>query len=542
MTPVITGMGVRSPLASSPEALFDALVEGTADAWTHPPYAGEGLANPLCAAMSGRRAASPATELLHQAVADALAHAGSPAAHRVGLVVGTSSGDICGPWERWHQAAVAGSDPGPEPTRDGPTRAVARQLGLGGPIATVSVACISSTAAFLVAASWLREGRCDAVVVAGVDALSLFVHAGFGGLGALSASRPMPFSAERDGLLLGEAAAALLLEPESRAGARGIAALLGCGMAGDATHMTAPARDGRGAAASLRAALTDAGLRANDVDAVSLHATGTVFNDAMESAAVATVFGRRSLAFHGIKHLLGHTLGAAGAVEAVVCAESIRRGTVPPPPPSVGADCPLRHEPRPPRVVASMSSAFAGANAAIVLGTPDHRHPARSARPVQVVANASVEVAPDGWADAWPDAPERLWRSDSYTRIVLLAAHRVAAELDLPEPTAIVLASMSNCRQADIRYHEGLLRRGASRASRKAFAATIPGAPVGALSIELGLRGPALTLVAGPDAAHDEAARLVRWGHAAAAIAVHAEAPSPDRVARAQVWVISRVP
>jgi 3-oxoacyl-[acyl-carrier-protein] synthase II len=169
----------------------------------------------------------------------------------------------------------------------------------------------------------------------------------------------------------------VVVESAAHAQRRGVAAAVevaGSGLSSDAVHMTAPARDGAGAARAMRAALADAGIAPAAVDLISAHGTGTVYNDAMEMAAIDAVFGAAAPPVNGIKGAIGHTLGAAGGFEAVLCALALRDGVAPP---TAGCEqldpaCRLdvvRDTPRrlPLRVALSTSSAFAGNNAALVL-------------------------------------------------------------------------------------------------------------------------------------------------------------------------------
>lgn len=258
---------------------------------------------------------------------------------------------------------------------------LARRYGARGPVAAVSTACASGTAAIGLACGWIREGRARCVLAGGADVLSPFVFSGFDALRALSPGAARPFDAGRDGLTLGEGAAFLLLEEEEgarRRGARVLARVTGYGSAADAFHMTRPDPAGTGLARAAAAALADAGRAAADVGFVSAHGTGTVFNDAMEEAALAHVLGPRagSVPVHGLKGAIGHTLGAAGALEAVLCVLVLGAEDVPP---TAGhrasrADSPLfvvagaPHRPeRRVDVVLSTSAAFSGTDAALVL-------------------------------------------------------------------------------------------------------------------------------------------------------------------------------
>jgi 3-oxoacyl-[acyl-carrier-protein] synthase II len=230
------------------------------------------------------------------------------------------------------------------------------------------------------AASWIRAGRADVVLAGGTDLLCRFVVAGFNSLRATS-DVARPFDRRRKGLVLGEGAAVLVLESDAHARARGArvrARVSGVGAAADAIHMTAPDREGAGAARAIRAALDDAGVAPADVGFVSAHGTGTPYNDAMEAAALTRVFGAGRIPVNSIKGAIGHTLGAAGALEAVLCTRVLETGLVPP---TTGLDdvdpacasLDLVHggsRQVDTRTVVSTSSGFAGANAALVLEKP----------------------------------------------------------------------------------------------------------------------------------------------------------------------------
>ncbi len=553
MNLAITGVGVVSAAGRGLEPLLRLLDEG-GDAFSDaPPYDAEGLDRPRCAALAGLGRDRPAETLLRSAATEALAQAGlsrPPAA--AGLVVGTSSGNISGPWERWHRAVLA-DRPASEAGcgRDAPTLTLRRELGLSGPCTTMSVACASGTAAFATAAGWLEEGLAPMVLVGGVDALSLYIHAGFNGLGALSLDGARPFHPDRDGLTLGEGAAVLVLEPLDAALARGatpLATLLGTGLAADATHISAPHREGRGAAAAMQAALDDAGLVSSGIDMVSLHGTGTVFNDAMEAHAMRRVFGDRPVAFHGVKHAIGHTLGAAGAVEAAVLVGALRRGVQPPAPAVLDPRTPFVAPPKPPprpTLALSTSSAFGGSNAALVLGLPGGpRSPLRAPVATRVVARARLDLPPGkvDWTALWPEAPERFRRLNRYVRAGLVALQRLFEKL--PEPptpdTGIVLASPANCRGVDLRYHERLVHRGAAQASRLDFVYTVPGAPLAEATIHWDLRGPPVVLVGPMEQAEDEATRLIRRGRATRLVALGLDAPGQDLPVVATACLLER--
>ena len=543
---VVTGVGAWSAAGRGSAALVE-LLERSGDGFREEPaYPSEGLYAPRCGLTDVERE-RPAEALLETAVLEALAHANLREG-RIGLVVGTSSGNICGPWERWHRALLEGVEGDERGTwRQDPTRVVADAIGATRH-STVSVACASGTAGFVLAQGWLEEELVDAVVVAGVDALSLYVHAGFNGLGALSKSRPQPFHADRDGLLLGEGAAAVVVESDAHAwrrGATSLAELRGTGLSADAVHMTAPDRSGGGAARAMEAALADAGVEAADVDLVSVQGTGTVFNDAMEAHALERVFGSRALPIFGVKQAVGHTLGAAGSLEAAVVIETLGSGRVPPAP-AIDAALPISAQrfPSAPRLAISTNSAFGGANAAVVFSAPGSgptRERTRSG--LRELARARVEI-PAGkvdWAALWAEPPERFKRLNRYVRVALVAIGDALADVEIGADIGIVLASESNCRATDLRYHQKLVQRGAAQAPRVEFIYTIPGAPSGEAAILWGLQGPSLVLCGPMSEALDEAERMLRAGRADRLIALGVEAPDPRGAAWAEAVLLGRV-
>jgi 3-oxoacyl-[acyl-carrier-protein] synthase II len=240
-----------------------------------------------------------------------------------------------------------------------------------------NAACASSTIATGRAAAMIARGEAESVLVVCADLLSEFVFSGFSALQALGTRGARPFDLHRNGLVLGEGGAALLLMSRSMATERArpiLAELVGWGCANDASHLTAPAQDGSGLVATIRQALAMAGIDAQEVAAVSAHGTATVFNDAMELTALRQIFGGRSVPGNSVKGAIGHTLGAAGGIEVSLGARMLERGLVPPTVglehPDDGAEQFFSPEPQEltGRYVLSTSSGFGGVNAAIVLG------------------------------------------------------------------------------------------------------------------------------------------------------------------------------
>jgi 3-oxoacyl-(acyl-carrier-protein) synthase len=266
---------------------------------------------------------------------------------------------------------------------NGPGDAVARHLGVTGPVQTISSACSSGALALGAALEALRSGTVDIAVAGGSDSLCQLTYAGFNALRAVDENPCLPFRAARAGMSFGEGAAVLVLEPLERILARGatpLAELAGAGSACDAHHMTAPDPSGAGAAAALTAALRDAGLAPEAIDFVNAHATGTPLNDASEWEALRRVFGERAgeIPIVLTKAMLGHLLGSAGAIEAVVTVLCLRHRELHPAPrwdgdigsgetdlPAslvLGSPFPLPGA----RSAVSTSLAFGGSNAALV--------------------------------------------------------------------------------------------------------------------------------------------------------------------------------
>lgn len=297
-----------------------------------------------------------------------------------GLVLGTSTGGQSNNEELVFRL-LDGRAPGEFSYRrqgcmTSPTRLVARDLEIEGPVQTISTACTSSANAIALAASWIRSGRARAVVAGGGDALCHTTIASFRALELTGPAECTPFGPDRPGLNLGDGAGFLLLEPLEAVRAAGrtpLALLIGAGLSSDAHHMTAPPADGAGAERAMRAALAAAGVAPQDVCYVNAHGTGTPLNDAAEAAAIGRLFGD-AVPVSSCKGLTGHTLGGAGGIEAVAAVLAVRErigfenlGAATP-----GEDCPVcligpggLPLPAAP-VVLSNSFAFGGNNCALL--------------------------------------------------------------------------------------------------------------------------------------------------------------------------------
>lgn len=245
-------------------------------------------------------------------------------------------------------------------------------FGLEGMAMAISTACSSSAKVFAAAARQLELGTIDAAIVGGVDTLCLTTLYGFASLQLTSAKPCRPYDAARNGISVGEGAAFALLERTDNP-APGSLLLLGTGESSDAYHMSSPHPEGFGAKMAMAAALRSAGLTEGDIDYINLHGTSTPANDAAEGKAVCALFGN-NVPCSSTKGATGHTLGAAGAVEAVICALALTEGFLPGSPgteeldPSIPVDYVLQTRDGQPRRALTNSFGFGGSNCSLILG------------------------------------------------------------------------------------------------------------------------------------------------------------------------------
>ena len=297
---------------------------------------------------------------------------------RFGIVIGTSTSGIAEGENALREYAASGKLPGKfhygQQEMGSPATVLAATLGTTGPAYVHSSACASSAKALASAARLILMGVCDAILTGGVDSLCAFTVAGFAALESVSATRCNPLSRNRNGINIGEGAALFLLSREPST-----ISLRGWGESSDGYHMSAPHPAGVGARLAMERALARAGVAAERVDYINLHGTATVQNDAMEARVINELFGDR-VPVSSTKPFTGHTLGAAGAIEAGLCWLAMQDGNpsgkLPPHLWDGAADSELPTlnvaEPgtslgRPLDCVVSNSFGFGGANATIVL-------------------------------------------------------------------------------------------------------------------------------------------------------------------------------
>lgn len=313
-----------------------------------------------------------------EAVADAGFDLAQLRSLRVGVCVGTTVGSAMNN-EQFCRDYRAGGDPDLEPIerilRSNPAAVIAREFGLTGPCQTVVNACASGTDAVGIAASWIRAGICDVAIAGGADELGRITYNGFISLMITDDSPCKPFDRERKGLNLGEGAGMLVLESEEVRNSRGKeprSFLLGYGSACDAHHLTAPRPDGEGLRSAIAEALACCGTPAEAISFVNAHGTGTPDNDRVESRVLADVLP--GAPFLSTKGYTGHTLGAAGAIEAVFTIACLERGMLPAnagfatPDPELGGT-PVQACTRiEGNIAMSESLAFGGNNSVIIVG------------------------------------------------------------------------------------------------------------------------------------------------------------------------------
>jgi 3-oxoacyl-[acyl-carrier-protein] synthase II len=381
----ITGAGIICAIGRNKAEVWTAIAESRAGIGKLKAFPGETFPTDIAAEAIAelpiaRREAKrlSRTDLLAVIAAkEALEQAnGAPTARAI-VSTGTSTGGLLEGEEYYFGRIARGRRRAPasrvlqQPT-SAPSDAVARVFNLGGGVISNATACASAGAAIGMAADFLRAGHADVALAGGSDALCRLTYSGFNVLQAVDPEPCSPFGATRKGITLGEGAGYLVLERWEDAVGRGatiLAELRGYGASCDAHHPTAPIEDGRGAEAAMRGALFEAGIET--VDYVNAHGTGTLLNDSAETKAIIAAVGT-GVPVSSSKSYFGHTLGASGAVEAVVTVLALQHQVAPPTLRLVTAadDCPLDYIPHTPRPmelgdVLSNTFGFGGSNVSL---------------------------------------------------------------------------------------------------------------------------------------------------------------------------------
>jgi 3-oxoacyl-[acyl-carrier-protein] synthase II len=390
---VVSGLGVVSPYGSGTKTFWAGLAAGACAIRPITLIDTEGFRSRVAAEVPGDAMAglgvSPrrarADRLGLAAAREAIADAGLGPADRAeaALVIGAVGGGML-EGETWYWEETRTGRPSPRITALRSilpythAETIGWRLGIGGPKETVVMACASGAASIALAADLVREGVVPLALAGGVDALTRICFMGFNALKLLDPDPCRPFDRDRKGMSIGEAAAFVVLEDFERCRARGareVAKLLGAGVSTDAHHVTSPHPEGEGMARAMTLALDAARLDPGAVDYVNAHGTGTLHNDRTEALAIARVLGAGRVPISSTKSLVGHTMAAAGSLEAVASILALHHGLIPPTAnlaevdPEIPFDCvPNIARPAPIEIALTNSFGFGGQNVSLIFG------------------------------------------------------------------------------------------------------------------------------------------------------------------------------
>lgn len=400
---------------------------------------------------------------------------------------------------------------------------VAARFGAAGRCCVISNACISGVSALVVGRRLVLSGKYRKIIVAGCDTLSRFIVSGFASFRSLSNELCRPYDSRRDGLNLGEAAGAILISDEFREGA---VVLSGGAISDDANHISGPSRTGDGLFFAMRNAMREAGVQPDDISFLNMHGTATVYNDEMESKAIALA-GLSSVPVQSLKPYFGHTLGASGVIETVMAASQLRRGIVwgtkgfgtP------GTPMPLNVSASPRQVTmrhcVKAASGFGGCNAAVVLSLPEYTsgksgtedmgdagfRPAASYRIIRTVTIRDGKLTRDGKTVFSTGTGEfgefaralyhergradlKFFKMDNLCKLGYLAAGELFDGIEFgPEEMALVLSDSSSSMDSDLRHLESLAAGGEAAASPSVFVYTLPNVVAGEICIRHKIKG-----------------------------------------------------
>jgi 3-oxoacyl-[acyl-carrier-protein] synthase II len=403
---VITGLGLVTPIGIGVEAVWRSVREGRSGIRRITAFDASCFRSQVAGEVDGFDAAQYldakrakrldrysqfAVTAAHLAIQDGGLDLNSVDRERFGVCIGSALGGVAfaeSQYERFHTAGLRAVDPtlALSVFSGAGSCNVAIELDVSGPNTANSDSCASGTIAIANALTYIRRGQADLMLAGGGEVpLAPLVFGAFDLIRAMAKQNDppeqacRPFDATRDGFVMGEGAAFLLLEEEGHArrrGARIYAEIAGCGLTNDAHHMTAPRPDGRHAIRAMRLALLDAGTTPDEVETINAHASSTPLNDKTETMAIKTVFGERAarIPISGTKSMHAHSLGATGAIEAAIAALTVARGFIPPtlnlhqPDPECDLDY-VPHHGREQRagIVLSNSFGFGGLNACLVI-------------------------------------------------------------------------------------------------------------------------------------------------------------------------------
>jgi 3-oxoacyl-[acyl-carrier-protein] synthase II len=396
---VITGIGVISPIGSGREGFWNALLAGKSgigpvrsfDTTAFPVHVGAEVADfepskylrrlaPECVGRTSQLASAAGRLALEDGGIDPEALDRRAA----GVSLGTTSGEpqFVEQYNDVRKTGAAGDVPAevfPRYACSVISSHVAMEFDFHGPSLTIPTACAAGNHAIGYGFDLIRTGRVDLMLAGGADSFSRIPYMGFARLGAIAPQRCQPFDRHRKGMVPGEGAAMLVLESIEGARARGAkiyAEILGYGLSCDSHHMTASHPEGDGAMRAMMAAMKESGVSTTAIDYISAHGTGTPTNDRVESIAVCRLFGdhAKKVPMSSIKSMVGHTMGAASAIESAACAMALDTGWIPPtinleePDPEFDLDfVPNQARQTHPKTILNNAYAFGGNNASVCL-------------------------------------------------------------------------------------------------------------------------------------------------------------------------------
>lgn len=380
----------------------------------------------------------------------------------------------------------------------------------------ISNACISGVSALIVAKRQIESGRYKRVIVAGGDILSHFITSGFLSFRSVSAQRCRPYDIQRDGLSLGEACGAVLLETQGNAND---IILSGGAVSNDANHISGPSRTGDGLALAINQAMEEAGVIPGDISFINAHGTATVYNDEMESKAIHLA-GLSTVPVNSLKPYFGHTLGASGIIETIFCMEQLKTGIlygtlgfetlgVPMPVTVYGT-----HQPMPMKCCVKTASGFGGCNAAVVLSLPTARRrqkqvpfskaltesvnsitirPGVVERDGTVIFNSSETDFAPFIREAYKNLGDnnmKFYKMDDLCKLGYVAAGYLLKETDYqPEEIGIILANASSSLDTDCKHQTLISKEGDKAASPAVFVYTLPNVVQGEICIRHKIKG-----------------------------------------------------
>ena len=385
-------------------------------------------------------------------------------------------------------------------------------------VEVISNACISGVSALVVAKRWIESGRYKRVIVAGGDILSHFITSGFLSFRSVSAHRCRPYDIQRDGLSLGEACGAVLLETQ---GNTNHIILSGGAISNDANHISGPSRTGDGLALAINQAMEEAGALPKDISFINAHGTATVYNDEMESKAIHLA-GLSAVPVNSLKPYFGHTLGASGIIETILCIEQLKEGiyygtlgyeTLGVPMPIIVYST---HQPMPMKCCIKTASGFGGCNAALVLSLPDAhlkqktdslascKAAVESANTVTikpgVVENQGTAIFNSSETDFAPFIREaykhlgennmKFYKMDNLCKLGYVAAGYLLKDTNYrPKEIGIILANASSSLDTDCKHQAIINKEGDKAASPAVFVYTLPNVVLGEICIRHKIQG-----------------------------------------------------